>query len=129
MDLFYDMCNQGKGILLQRKSRRVHFNEFMLDFHRRMHVLKQQPNGAQIDAIPHIARELAGEARLLCFDEFQVTDIADAVVLKRLFSYFFALGVTVVVCMYTYNLCVYLFICYGYSNIVVSFLLKNSYIH
>ena len=75
-------------------KRRIHFHEFMLDVHHRIFVYKQKyPRG---DAIPFIAQELAQEAQLLCFDEFQVTDIADAMILKRLFLLLLDCNVVVV---------------------------------
>ena len=75
-------------------KRRVHFHEFMLDVHHRIFVIKQKH--PRDDAIPIIAQQLAREAQLLCFDEFQVTDIADAVILKRLFLLLLDLNVVVV---------------------------------
>ena len=50
----------------------------------------------EVDPIPHIARDIAKEATVLCFDEFQVTDIADAMILRRLFEYMLWHGVVCV---------------------------------
>ncbi|WP_197467804.1 cell division protein ZapE [Marinomonas gallaica] len=101
MDLFYasvtddDSCyNNDSHKHTKITKRRVHFHEFMLDVHHRIFEYKQQhPRG---DAIPIIAQQLAQEAQLLCLDEFQVTDIADAMILKRLFSLLLDCNVVVV---------------------------------
>uniref|UniRef100_T1J356 AAA+ ATPase domain-containing protein n=1 Tax=Strigamia maritima TaxID=126957 RepID=T1J356_STRMM len=96
MDLFYNSCD------IEHKKR-VHFNEFMLDVHRKIHNFKlmvDQEEGTRrrksYDPIPPVADLIADEAWLLCFDEFQVTDIGDAMVLKRLFNGLFDNGVVVV---------------------------------
>ena len=88
MDLFYASVN---GPITKR---RVHFHEFMLDVHRRIFVYKQKH--PRNDAMPNIAQQLAQEAQLLCFDEFQVTDVADAMILKRLFLLLLDMNVVVV---------------------------------
>ncbi|KAI9591497.1 AFG1-like ATPase-domain-containing protein [Syncephalis fuscata] len=87
MDLLYKSLNiPGK--------RRVHFHNFMLDVHRRVHALKMQ--NSSIDPIPPIAQDLVSDAWILCFDEFQVTDIADAMILRRLFTLLFDHGVVMI---------------------------------
>jgi cell division protein ZapE len=92
MDLFFDASP------VQRK-RRAHFHEFMIDVHERVHGFRQRikvGEHAGADPIELTANELARDAWLLCFDEFHVTDIADAMILGRLFARLFERGVVVV---------------------------------
>ncbi|MFZ5784467.1 MAG: cell division protein ZapE [Pseudomonadota bacterium] len=82
------------------RKRRVHFHEFMLEVQERLHRRREElaAKGAppEADTIVPIARQIAAEARLLCFDEFQVTNIADAMILARLFETLFDEGITIV---------------------------------
>ncbi len=86
MDLFYETIEV-------EKKRRLHFNDFMADAHTRIAALRKTKVD---DAVLKAADDLADEARVLCFDEFAVTDIADAMILARLFRQLFARGVTLV---------------------------------
>ncbi|KDR84006.1 hypothetical protein GALMADRAFT_236577 [Galerina marginata CBS 339.88] len=95
MDLFYQTLPPS----LKRK-RRVHFHAFMIDVHKRLHAAKIAMGFQGGDPIVPVARDLAREASILCFDEFQVTDIADAMILRRLLEALVNYGV---VCVMTSN--------------------------
>jgi cell division protein ZapE len=92
MDLFFESSPA-------RRKRRAHFHEFMADVHERVQAYRQKLKTGEIadeDPIRLAAAAIAEETWLLCFDEFHVTDIADAMILGRLFTRLFELGVIVV---------------------------------
>ena len=87
MDMFFASAQVAR-------KRRMHFHDFMQGAHARFYALHSDP--AMSDPIPPLADAIAAEAALLCFDEFQVTDIVDAMILGRLFAALFERGVVVV---------------------------------
>jgi cell division protein ZapE len=92
MDLFFELAPEPR-------KRRTHFNAFMADAHDRIQRQRQAYADGETrepDPIVPVGLQLAREAQLLCFDEFSVTDIADAMILSRLFSVLFERGVVVV---------------------------------
>ncbi|XP_010548582.1 PREDICTED: lactation elevated protein 1 isoform X2 [Tarenaya hassleriana] len=85
MDLFFDQlpCNWRK--------QRIHFHDFMLNVHSRL-----QRHKGLADPLEVVAREIADDSILLCLDEFMVTDVADAMILNRLFRHLFSNGIILV---------------------------------
>ncbi|KAG5295339.1 ATPase [Histoplasma ohiense] len=90
MDLFFDTLPAN---ITSRQ--RIHFHNFMQDVHKRLHVMKMN-HGVEFDAVPFVAADIAEGASVLCFDEFQCTDVADAMILRRLLESLMSHGVILV---------------------------------
>lgn len=86
MDLFYNNVKM-------RRKRRAHFHEFMIEVHARLREERKKEKG---DPIPQVVSDLAEQARLLCFDEMVVNNMADAAIMSRLFTGLIAANVTIV---------------------------------
>ena len=86
MDLFFDS-------LKVHRKRRAHFHEFMLDIHARLAEARKSESG---DPIPPVVASIAEEARVLCFDEMVVNNMADAAIMSRLFAGLMEMRVTIV---------------------------------
>lgn len=91
MDLFYESI--PSSVVSKQK---VHFHKFMLGVHATMHRAKMIEKNVEGDVLPEVVRSTLKNGRLLCFDEFQVTDVADALVLRRLFTGLWERGAVIV---------------------------------
>ncbi|TGZ82620.1 AFG1-like ATPase [Ascodesmis nigricans] len=90
MDMFYSTLPNH----ITSKTR-IHFHHFMQDVHKRLHRMKVE-RGPDFDAVPYVAADIAESSAILCFDEFQCTDVADAMILRRLLTHLMEHGVVMI---------------------------------
>ena len=88
MDLFYNNVDI-------KQKKRIHFHNFMIDLHKKLHQIRQ--SAKKTDVIVELAKQIAKETKLLCFDELNITEVTDAMILSRLFTELFKNEVFVVV--------------------------------
>jgi len=96
---------RGKSMLMDlffahapvAKKRRIHFHELMREVHEQIHRWRKDGSAKESDPLPRLARSIASDAWLLCLDELQITDIADAMIVGRLFHCLLDDGVVVVI--------------------------------
>jgi cell division protein ZapE len=88
MDMFVELIKS------KRTTRRMHFHAFMQEVHKRLHALRAK--NTEEDLLETLVQEIANETEVLCLDEFQVSDVTDAMILSRLFNGLMDAGVTVV---------------------------------
>ena len=95
MDLFFAHCQVNED-----EKKHVHFHAFMQEVHKRLHAFREAQKAGKVsentDPIEALSKVIVERAWLLCFDEFHVTDIADAMILGRLFEALFARGIVIV---------------------------------
>jgi len=90
MDMFYDTLPHN----ITSKTR-IHFHSFMQDIHKRLHAMKTK-HGTDLDAVHYVAADIAEKGGVLCFDEFQCTDVVDAMILRSLLQALMSHGVVLV---------------------------------
>ncbi|KAL6717084.1 ATPase [Lecanora helva] len=90
MDMFYDTLPHNVT-----SKTRIHFHNFMQDVHKRLHAMKTK-HGTDLDAVKYVAADIAEKGSVLCFDEFQCTDVADAMILRGLLEALMSHGVVLV---------------------------------
>lgn len=89
MDMFFEAAPI-------KNKKRAHFHAFMADAHERLHRVRRLAANGNVDPVAQVAADIASEAKLLCFDEFAVNDVADASILARLFTHLIESGVIIV---------------------------------
>jgi cell division protein ZapE len=89
MDLFYSTAPV-------KAKKRIHFHEFMRDFHAEVHRWRQTKSNSDADPIPPLAKKIAEDSWLLCLDELEIHDITDAMIVGRIFGELFKAGAVVI---------------------------------
>lgn len=101
----YGPVGRGKSMLMDvfvrtapvNACKRIHFHEFLRDFHREVHAWRQNPSRIGADPVPPLAQRIVQESWLLCLDELEVRDIADAMIVGRIFEELFRAGAVIVI--------------------------------